>query len=140
MSNIKKQLAGAAGIVVLGLVAWGLYAAYQPQRLPLQGQMDAQEVNVSSKVAGRVGELYVKLGQTVPKGHVLFQLTSPEVDAKVAQATAATQAAEAVAKKLTTARGPKKYAPPGPTGNGRKPAPRLPKPRLNASTICTSRA
>ncbi|KAB8044280.1 HlyD family secretion protein [Janthinobacterium aquaticum] len=99
MSNLKKQLAGAAGIVVLGLVAWGLYAAYKPQRLPLQGQMDAQEVNVSSKVAGRVGELYVTLGQTVPKGHVLFQLTSPEVDAKVAQATAATQAAEAVAKK-----------------------------------------
>jgi len=99
MSNLKKQLAGLAGIAVIGFVVWGLYAAYQPQRLPLQGQMDAQEVNVSSKVAGRVGELYVRLGQTVPKGEVLFRLTSPEIDAKIAQATAATQAAQAVASK-----------------------------------------
>ncbi|MEG1117510.1 MAG: biotin/lipoyl-binding protein, partial [Janthinobacterium sp.] len=84
MSTSKKPLAIVAAIIVLGFVGWGLYQAFQPQRLPLQGQMDAQEVNVSSKVPGRVGELYVKLGQTVPKGQVLFQLTSPEVDAKIA--------------------------------------------------------
>ncbi|MEG2962941.1 MAG: biotin/lipoyl-binding protein, partial [Janthinobacterium sp.] len=99
MSTSKKPLAIGAALIVLAFVGWGLYQAFQPQRLPLQGQMDAQEVNVSSKVPGRVGELYVKLGQTVPKGQLLFQLTSPEVDAKIAQATAATQAADAVAKK-----------------------------------------
>lgn len=99
MSTFKKQLAGLLGIVILVFVAWGLYRAFQPQRLPLQGQMDAQEVNVSSKVAGRVGQVNVKLGDTVSQGQVLFQLTSPEVDAKVAQATAAAQAADAVAQK-----------------------------------------
>ena len=99
MSTFKKQLAGLLGIVILVFVAWGLYRAFQQQRLPLQGQMDAQEVNVSSKVAGRVGQVNVKLGDTVSQGQVLFQLTSPEVDAKVAQATAAAQAADAVAQK-----------------------------------------
>lgn len=99
MSTFKKQLAGLLGIIVLIFVAWGLYRAFQPQRLPLQGQMDAQEVNVSSKVAGRVGQVNVKLGDTVSQGQLLFQLTSPEVDAKVAQATAAAQAADAVAQK-----------------------------------------
>ena len=99
MSTFKKQLAGLLGIIVLIFVAWGLYQAFQPQRLPLQGQMDAQEVNVSSKVAGRVGQVNVKLGDTVSQGQLLFQLTSPEVDAKVAQATAAAQAADAVAQK-----------------------------------------
>ena len=99
MSTFKKQLAGLLGIVILVFVAWGLYRAFQPQRLPLQGQMDAQEVNVSSKVAGRVGQVNVKLGDTVSQGQLLFQLTSPEVDAKVAQATAAAQAADAVAQK-----------------------------------------
>ena len=49
-----------------GLVGWGLYQAFQPQRLPLQGD-GAQEVNVSSKVPGRVGELYVKLGRRCRK-------------------------------------------------------------------------
>ncbi len=102
MSTSKKPWTfGTAALIILALafVGWGLYQAFLPQRLPLQGQMDAQEVNVSSKVPGRVGELYVTLGQTVPKGELLFQLTSPEVDAKIAQATAATQAADAVAKK-----------------------------------------
>lgn len=99
MSTFKQQLAGLLGIVILLFVAWGLYRAFQPQRLPLQGQMDAQEVNVSSKVAGRVGQVNVKLGDTVSQGQLLFQLTSPEVDAKVAQATAAAQAADAVAQK-----------------------------------------
>lgn len=99
MSTSKQRIAAAVGVMVLIFIGWGLYQAFQPQRLPLQGQMDAQEVNVSSKVAGRVGELNVKLGDTVARGQVLFQLTSPEVDAKIAQATAAAQAADAVAKK-----------------------------------------
>lgn len=99
MSTFKKQLAALLGIIVLIFVAWGLYRAFLPQRLPLQGQMDAQEVNVSSKVAGRVGQVNVRLGDTVSQGQLLFQLTSPEVDAKVAQATAAAQAADAVAQK-----------------------------------------
>ena len=99
MSTSKQRIAAAVGVVALIFIGWGLYQAFQPQRLPLQGQMDAQEVNVSSKVAGRVGQLNVKLGDTVTKGQVLFQLTSPEVDAKIAQATAAAQAADAVAKK-----------------------------------------
>ena len=99
MNTSKQRIAAAVGILALIFIGWGLYQAFQPQRLPLQGQMDAQEVNVSSKVAGRVGQLNVKLGDTVAQGQVLFQLTSPEVDAKIAQATAAAQAADAVAKK-----------------------------------------
>ena len=110
MSTSKKPLAIVAAVIVLGFVGWGLYQAFQPQRLPLQGQMDAQEVNVSSKVPGRVGQLYVKLGQTVPKGELLFQLTSPEVDAKIAQATAATQAADAVAQKAQAGARPEEIA------------------------------
>ena len=88
----------ALGAVLLFL-AWGLFKAFQPQRLPLQAQMDAQEINVSSKVPGRVGALHVQLGQTVRRGALLFELTSPEVQAKVAQATAAGEAAQALAAK-----------------------------------------
>ena len=99
MSTSKQRIAGLLGVLVLIFIGWGLYQAFQPQRLPLQGQMDAQEVNVSSKVAGRVGQVNVKLGDTVSQGQLLFQLTSLEVDAKVAQATAAAQAADAVAQK-----------------------------------------
>lgn len=85
--------------MVIGILVFGLYKAFQPQQHPLQAQMDAQEVNVASKVTGRVGTLHVKLGQTVKAGDVLFELDSPEVQAKIAQATAAEQAAQAVAAK-----------------------------------------
>ncbi|CDG83790.1 HlyD family secretion protein [Janthinobacterium agaricidamnosum] len=95
----KPLLAGLAMVIVAAFLGWGLYQAFQPQRLPLQGQMDAQEVNVSSKVPGRVGALHVRLGQAVRQGDLLFELSSPEVHARIVQATAAEQAAQAVASK-----------------------------------------
>ncbi len=103
-ASVKKKaaLAKLAIVVVVAFLGWGLYKAFQPQVLPLQGQMDAQEVNVSSKVPGRVAAVHVQLGQTVKPGELLFELTSPEVQAKIAQATAAGQAAQAVAAKAET--------------------------------------
>ena len=98
-SSSKRPLALAAAAVVLGLLGWGLYQAFQPTRDPVQGQIEAQEVNVASKVAGRVGRVHVQLGQTVARGAPLFEIDSPEVRAKVAQAEAARDAARATSEK-----------------------------------------
>ncbi|WP_066265251.1 HlyD family secretion protein [Hydrogenophaga palleronii] len=87
------------GLAVVLFLAWGLWKAFTPQALPLQGQIEAQEINVSSKVPGRVGKVNVQLGQSVKAGDVLFELDSPEVAAKIAQARAAEAAASAVAAK-----------------------------------------
>lgn len=96
----KPLLLGAAGVVVVALLAWGVYLAFQPVHDPVQGQIEAQEVNVSSKVPGRVGQIHVQLGQTVKRGDLLFELDSPEVRAKVAQAAAARDAAGATNQKV----------------------------------------
>lgn len=100
-TSVKKKsaLAKLSVLAVLAFLGWGLYQAFQPQVLPLQGQIDAQEVNVSSKVPGRVAAVHVQLGQTVKPGELLFELASPEVQAKIAQVTAAGQAAQALASK-----------------------------------------
>jgi HlyD family secretion protein len=98
-SSGKRTLAAIAGVLLLGLVAYGLYRSLQPVREPLQGQIEAQEVNVSSKIPGRVGQVHVQLGQAVRQGELLFELDSPEVRAKVAQAEAARDAANAVNRK-----------------------------------------
>ncbi len=98
LSN-KPVLAGVALLVVAGL-GWGLYQAFQPVREPLQGQAEAQEINVSSKVPGRVGRVHVQLGQAVRRGDLLFELDSPEVRAKVDQAEAARDAARATSDKV----------------------------------------
>jgi HlyD family secretion protein len=99
-ASSKKRLIGAAvGVIVLAFLGWGLYQSGKPVREPVQGQIEAQEVNVSSKVPGRVGTVHGVLGQQVAKGALLFELDSPEVRAKLAQAEAARDAAGAVSQK-----------------------------------------
>ncbi len=98
-SRKKRVPAILSGVLVLALLAWGLVRAFQPVPEALQGQIEAQEVNVSSKVPGRVGRVHVQLGQAVSRGQLLFELDSPEVRAKLDQAQAARDAAAAVARK-----------------------------------------
>jgi HlyD family secretion protein len=95
----KKLLSALAGVVLLGLIVWGLWKATRPQPLPIQGEMEARTIDVASKVPGRVLELKVEEGQQVKAGDVLFRLESPEIDAKLAQASAAHEAAESVSAK-----------------------------------------
>ena len=95
-----KRIGGALALLVIAsLIVWGLVRAFTPRALPLQAQMEAQEVNVSSKIAGRVGRDAVRVGQRVGAGDILFELNSPEVDAKMQQAKSAQAAAQAVAAK-----------------------------------------
>ena len=83
---------------VIGLVSWvgfTFYEAYQPKPLVLQGEIDAQTYNISSKLPGRISEVFVKKGDSVAIGDAIFSLSSPEVDAKLKQAEAAKDAAGA---------------------------------------------
>ena len=98
-SPVLKAAGAVAALAVIGGLGWGLWQAFQPQALPLQGQIDAQEINISSKVPGRVARVAVQPGQSVKAGDLVFELDSPEVRAKLAQAEAAQDAAQAVAGK-----------------------------------------
>lgn len=98
---LKKTATAMVALLILAGLAWGLLKAFEPQRLPLQAQMEAQEINVSSKLPGRVGRLAVALGQQVQAGELLFELDSPELQAKLVQARSAREAAQAVANKAS---------------------------------------
>jgi len=83
---------------VIGLASWvgfTFYEAYQPKALVLQGEIDAQTYNISSKLPGRISDVFVKKGDSVEIGDAIFSLSSPEVDAKLKQAEAAKDAAGA---------------------------------------------
>ncbi len=85
-------------VFVIALVIWvgfTFYEAYQPKKIVLQGQIDAQTYNVSSKLPGRISEIFVKKGDVVEVGDAIFSLSSAEVQAKLAQAQAAKDAAGA---------------------------------------------
>ncbi len=58
------------------------------------GIVEIDEVDVASKIPGRIETLYVKEGDKVVKGEVLARLESKEIDAKVGQATGAMNAAK----------------------------------------------
>ena len=61
----------------------------------LTGIVEIREVDVASKIPGRIASLYIKEGEPVRQGQLLAVLTSREIDAKVGQAGGALKAAQA---------------------------------------------
>ncbi len=96
---LRKPLALLVLLGVLALLAWGLWQATRPVPEQLQGQMEARETDIAGKVTARVLEVAVREGERIEPGALLVRLDSPEVRAKLQQATAAEQAAQAVAQK-----------------------------------------
>ena len=91
-----NRILALVGLVALGLIlAYGLKLAYSPQPSLLQGQIEAREYNVSSKVPGRVEQVLVRRGDRVAEGDLLFAIHSPELDAKLMQAEGGRDAAKA---------------------------------------------
>ena len=102
MNNNKHLITGAiiaAGVIFLIYTTWLLS---RPTHLEIQGQAEATQMKISSKVTGRIDSLAVKRGSVVKKGDLLFTIESPEVEAKLNQAEAARLAAEAMHLKAET--------------------------------------
>jgi HlyD family secretion protein len=97
--NKQGVALGAVLLAAVGFTAWGFWQASRPAPVVLQGQMEAQETDVAPKVTARIAEILVKEGDRLSVGSPLVRLDSPEVAAKLAQATAAQEAARAVEAK-----------------------------------------
>lgn len=95
--NLLPAIFIITGVVVLVAVA-SLFA-FSTESDTIQGQVEVSEYRVSSKVPGRLLELRVREGQTVSAGDTLALLEAPDVQAKLAQAQAAEEAAAAQSRK-----------------------------------------
>ena len=95
----KTWAVGALGLAVVVFLGYGLWRASQPAPEVFQGQMEARETDIAAKVPGRIAQLLVREGDVVQVGTPLMRMDSPEVNAKLAQAMAAQEAAQAVAAK-----------------------------------------
>lgn len=92
-------------ILVVGL---GLAAAYASRhfrgdgdgRIQVTGTIEALQVDVSAKVAGRISALRVQEGQAVTRGQVLAFLDVAELDAEKRRAEAGMRSAEAQLRDL----------------------------------------
>ncbi len=94
-TKVLATVGVVAGVVAIALVGWGLWRAAHPPRPPLQGQMEAHTIDVSSKVPGRVVKQLVQEGDSVQAGAVLLELSLPEIDAKLGQVESLRTAAQA---------------------------------------------
>ena len=91
--NLQVALIGLATVVVIiFIIGWYVY---KPEPTIIQGSAEVNEVRVSGKVPGRIDKLLAEEGQFVNVGDTLVLIDSPEVNAKLAQATAAKSAAMA---------------------------------------------
>ena len=85
-------------IVILAVVMFLAYSAWvisRPKPIEVQGEVEATQVKVATKIVGRIDSLAVHKGDIVKKGQLLFTLKSPEMEARLSQARAGLKGAEA---------------------------------------------
>ncbi len=97
--NYNLVIGVVALVAVILIIAVSGYFVSRPKPMVVYGEAEAGEYRVSGKVPGRIGEIYVREGQTVRKGDTLAYVDSPEVRAKLAQANAVRAAASAQNRK-----------------------------------------
>lgn len=85
-------------VVVLALIIAMGALMPKPQEV-LQGEAETTDYRVSSKVPGRIKDIRVQAGDQVKAGDTLAILEAPEVRAKLMQAQAAENAAQAIERK-----------------------------------------
>ena len=98
-SSPGRSRLGVLAVLVVAVLALGLWLAWSPQQGQVQGIVDAREFRVASKVTGRLSQVLVAEGATVMAGQLLGRIDSPEVTAKQAQVDATVEAAQSQADK-----------------------------------------
>ena len=110
---IKKGLLALFILIVLGMVAYGLYKSNQhsePEIITLQGQMQMQQTSIAAKVPGRISKILVTEGDAVTVGQQLIEMDSPEINAKIDQARAGKQMAQSQLDKAENGARPQEIA------------------------------
>lgn len=89
-----------ATIIVIAMAIFIVVGICLPEKVDIiQGEIETTDYRVSSKVPGRVLEIRVQEGDVVRKGDTLAILEAPDVSAKLDQATALMEAAQALEDK-----------------------------------------
>jgi len=103
LSKSKANLVIGLGVLlgVVLLISFIGWIVLKPEPEILQGEVEANEIRISSKLAGRIQAYKVEEGSEVQKGDTLVLISSPELYAKLEQAEAAKEGAQAQNMKAT---------------------------------------
>ncbi|NYZ13158.1 HlyD family efflux transporter periplasmic adaptor subunit [Azospirillum sp. RWY-5-1] len=89
----NRWLYRVAAVVVAAAVLYGLWHVLQPEGLPAglasgNGRIEAVEIDIATKTAGRVKDILVNEGDFVTAGQVLAQMDTDVLQAQLRQAEA----------------------------------------------------
>ncbi|GGC52669.1 HlyD family secretion protein [Chelatococcus reniformis] len=95
----SRALRLLAIVAILAAIGYGLWTRLRPADLPDgfasgNGRIEATEINVAAKIAGRVAELLVREGEFVTTGQELARMDTAVLRAQFAEATANWQRAQ----------------------------------------------
>lgn len=96
----KQKSALIALVILIAIVGVSIWYMMAPSVSYIQGVVEATQVNVASKIPGRVEQVLVKQGQQVTKSEVLLKISTPEIDAKLTQVESLHAAALAIDQKV----------------------------------------
>ena len=108
----RTILIGAGFLVLVGAAAAWKYLSTRTSSdtLVLSGTIEADEIHVGSKVAGRIAAVLVDEGQEVQEGQPLIRFDRYDLDAKHSDASAAVAQAEATLEKTLNLSRPEEIA------------------------------
>lgn len=97
-----KALMITIAVIICLIVALAIigFICIKPGPDTIQGQGEATEIRVSGKLPGRIDKIFVEEGQHVKAGDTLVHIVSTLVDAKMEQARAMENAAQATNRKV----------------------------------------
>ncbi len=95
MKKINVIIVSVLAVLIAVFVVMAVITLNQKLPMEIQGQVEAPQIRMGSKLPGRIDSLMVKKGQEVKKGDFLYKIVSPEVEAKLAQVEAMKTAAQA---------------------------------------------
>ncbi|MCX6231490.1 MAG: efflux RND transporter periplasmic adaptor subunit [Bacteroidetes bacterium] len=95
-SNRKGNLLAAFGVgALLIFLIYSTWIISRPKPIEVQGEVEATQIKVASKLTGRIDSIAVHKGDKIKRGQLLFVIKSPEIEAKIQQAYATLKGAVA---------------------------------------------
>ena len=86
-------------ILLISIVIFIGYRWGRKGKITAQGFVECTMLRMASKIAGRIDKMFVEEGDSVSRGDTLYVISTPELDAKLAQVEAVLSGAKAISKK-----------------------------------------
>ena len=103
-------IAGAAAALLIAVI-WGVFAwMAHRSRFDYSGTVETREIQIGSRIGGRVTAVHVEEGQMVKSGTVLVEFECDELKAQRAQAQAKVEQAQADLNKMQRGNRPEEIA------------------------------